>query len=60
MTGYMNEIIFSRILGHEDVEEGYFWVDTVQCWICQKWDKQVFEFNESDKEVFVQNIEKVK
>ncbi len=29
MTGYMNEIIFSRILGHDEIEEGTFWVDAV-------------------------------
>ena len=52
MTGYMNEIIFSRILGHEEIEEGAFWVDTVQCWVCQKWDKIIFSYNETDKEVF--------
>ena len=22
MTGYMNEIIFSRVLGHEEIEQG--------------------------------------
>ena len=34
MTGYMQEIIFTRVLGHEDIQEGTFWVDTVQCWVC--------------------------
>jgi hypothetical protein len=27
MTGYMNDIIFSRILGCEEVEQGYVWKD---------------------------------
>ena len=34
MTGYMNEIVFSRVLGHDEIEEGTYWVDTVQCWVC--------------------------
>ena len=28
MTGYMNEIIFSRVLGHDDIAEGGYWLDT--------------------------------
>jgi len=57
MTGYMNEIIFSRILGHDEIEEGTFWVDTTQCWVCQKWDKVTIEYNEKDDiGVFVQKI----
>ena len=52
MTGYMNEIIFSRVLGHDEIEEGTFWVDTVQCWVCHKWNKVVFQYDENDKEVF--------
>ena len=36
MTGYMNEIIFSRVLGHDEIEEGDFWVDSTQCWVCRK------------------------
>ena len=28
MTGYMNEICFSRVLGHEDVEQVGYWVDS--------------------------------
>ena len=34
MTGYMNEIVFSRILGHDDIEQGVYWVDGTQCWMC--------------------------
>ena len=59
MTGYMNEIIFSRVLGHEDIEQGTYWVDTVQCWVCQKWNKQTFTFNPEDGEVFQQKIGKL-
>ena len=52
MTGYMNEIIFSRVLGHDEIEEGTFWCDTVQCWVCGKWDKVVFKHNPEDREIF--------
>lgn len=41
MTGYMNEIIFSRILGNDDIEQGAFWCDTTICYICARWQKQV-------------------
>jgi hypothetical protein len=34
MTGYMNEIIFSRVLGYDDIEQGTYWCDSTQCWIC--------------------------
>ena len=34
MTGYMNEIVFSRVLGHEDIEQGNYWLDATQCWVC--------------------------
>ena len=43
MTGYMNEIVFARILGNDDIEQGNFWVDTTICYICQKWDKAVLK-----------------
>ena len=39
MTGYMNEIIFSRVLGHDEIEEGAYWVDHTTCWVCHKWNK---------------------
>ena len=45
MTGYMNETIFTRILGHEDIEEGSYWTDTTQCWICHKWNKVTLAYN---------------
>lgn len=45
MTGYMNDIIYSRILGHDDVEQANYWSDTTQCYICQKWNKQVIRFD---------------
>lgn len=45
MTGYMNEVIFTRILGHDDVEQGNYWADTTLCYICQKWEKCTIQFD---------------
>jgi len=57
MTGYMNEMIFSRVLGHDDIEEGAYWTDSVQCWICQKWNKITLAYHISeDREVFHQKV----
>jgi hypothetical protein len=28
MTGYMNEVIFSRVLWNDDIEQGAYWCDT--------------------------------
>jgi len=28
MTGYMNEIVFSRVLGYDDIEQGSYWCDS--------------------------------
>jgi hypothetical protein len=45
MTGYMNDIIYSRILGHDDIELSNYWTDTTQCYICQKWEKAIIRFD---------------
>ena len=45
MTGYMTEVIFSRILGHDDIEQGNYWVDTTLCYICAKWEKLTIKFD---------------
>ena len=39
MTGYMNEIIFTRILGSDEIDNGHIWRDSSQCYVCEKWDK---------------------
>ena len=46
MTGYMNEVIFTRIIGPKDMEEegAGKWKDSSQCYICEKWDKQTFVY----------------
>lgn len=45
MTGYMNDIIYSRILGSDDLEQGSYWCDTTQCYICHKWEKISIQFD---------------
>ena len=45
MTGYMNHIIFTRVLGHDDTQEGHYWTDANQCWICCKWNKIEIAFH---------------
>ena len=60
MTGYMNEIIFSRVLGHEEIEEGAFWVDTTQCWVCHKWNKLTLAYHlNDDREIFFQKVTQI-
>ena len=59
MTGYMNEIVFSRVLGHDDIEQGGFWTDTTQCWVCQRWAKATISVQPDDKAVFLQKIGQV-
>ena len=60
MTGYMNEIIFSRVLGHDEMEHAHYWVDGTQCWMCLKWNKVFISWNpEEDKMLFNQKIQKL-
>ena len=60
MVGYMNEIILSRVLGQEEIEEGAFWTDTTQCWVCHKWNKVTLAYHlVNDKEIFQQKVTKV-
>ena len=44
MTGYMNDVIFSRILVPPEIEEAgqYMWKDSSQCYVCEKWNKESF------------------
>ena len=60
MTGYMNEIIFSRVLGQEEIEEGSFWVDTTKCWVCHKWNKVTLAYHlKNDEEIFTQKVSQI-
>jgi hypothetical protein len=56
MTGYMNEMIFTRVLGREDIEQGGYWIDQTQCWVCQRWTAAKITYHPDDKAVFVQKI----
>ena len=54
MTGYMNEIIWTRVLGHNEIETGMFWSDGTQCWICAKWNKLMIQYDfYSDEKAFI-------
>ena len=59
MTGYMNDVIFSRILGNEDILNSQGWKDTSQCYICEKWDKIKIEYHDNDNQLMKQNTEKL-
>lgn len=48
MAGYMNEIVFSRVLGHDEIEQGTYWCDSMQCWICHKWNKVEIKYHLKD------------
>ena len=50
MTGYMNEVIYTRIIGPKDIEdEGpTTWKDSSQCYICEKWDKVHITYHDAD------------
>jgi hypothetical protein len=42
MRGHTNQLVFSRITGHPDIPGAEHWVDTNECWICNKWQKKTF------------------
>ena len=54
MTGYMNDVCFTRIIGPKEIEEegATKWKDSSQCYICEKWDKVRIEFKETDAKLF--------
>lgn len=65
MTGYMQEVIFSRILGQDDIEQGNYWADTTLCYICARWEKVTISFDSRTdgsawtlKSVQIQNLQK--
>ena len=59
MANYMSEVIFTRVLGCDNVEHGSVWKDTSQCWICEKWSQQRIEFYEDDINLLKQGINKL-
>ena len=48
MHGFLKEVIFTRYLGHHEVDHSEVWRDCCQCWICEKWDKATVEFYDPD------------
>ena len=50
------ELIFTRILGHEDIEHGEIWKDSCGCWICDNWAKIRIEWAPNDEIVLKDNI----
>lgn len=34
MAGYMNEVIFTRILGSDEIEQANYWQDCSLCYVC--------------------------
>jgi hypothetical protein len=59
MTGYMNEVIFTRVLGHQDIYQGNHWVDCSQCWVCEKWNKTQITYNADDRVLMKKHIQKL-
>ncbi|CDW72567.1 UNKNOWN [Stylonychia lemnae] len=48
MQGFLKDLIFARYLGQDEIDNGHYWRDCNQCWVCEKWDKVKVEFQFSD------------
>ena len=48
MRGHKSELLFTRITGHPDAKDAHHWVDSSECWICQKWSKVEFKVCAND------------
>ena len=60
MTGYMTNIILTRVLGYDEIEQGTYWTDCNQCWICSNWSVFTFQFDpDRDKALFTRKIDKM-
>jgi hypothetical protein len=60
MTGYMSHVIFTRILGHEDIEQSGFWIDSSHCWLCDEFAKMTVTFNPiEDRAIMSRNIDRL-
>ena len=54
MTGYMNDIVLSRVLGHDEIEGSGYWIDSTQCWVCSKWNKAVISYHQAEDKMLFQ------
>jgi phosphoribosylaminoimidazole-succinocarboxamide synthase len=60
MTGYMQNIIFTRIIGHDDIEQSGYWIDSSNCWLCEEYAKMTVTFNPlEDRAVMSRNIDRL-
>lgn len=59
MTGYMNDVILTRILGNEDIEGATRWKDCSQCYVCEKWDKTLIQYKHDDVKVLKRHVSKL-
>jgi|TARA_B110001450_G_C17483061_1_gene425057 hypothetical protein len=59
MTGYMNDVILTRVLGNEEIEKGHVWKDCSQCYVCEKWDITKIEAGERDTKMMKVYIQKL-
>ena len=60
MADYMNSLVLSRTLGHDDIEQGSYWTDSTMCWICSRWNKLDVSYHHvKDKETFAERVDKL-
>lgn len=50
------EGIFTRHFKCNEIDGGEHWAEGGQCWVCEKWSQQRFEFVDSELELLQQNL----
>lgn len=53
------DLVFTRILGHEDIEHAETWKDAKDCWICNKWAKIRIEYCPEDEIIMKESLDKL-
>jgi len=48
MNGFLKEVIFTRYIGHHEVDSHEVWRDCSQCWICEHWAKATVQYYDPD------------
>jgi hypothetical protein len=43
----------------DEIEQGHYWVDCNQCWICQNWAKLEVRLHPDDRSLFTDKIERL-